>query len=165
MAESTTTPTRRLALQDISTNVSVLHSASPFGPRQAGGRGVGAAGTTKAAGGAAQSRLLGADTGAGEPRTGTPRGALRGEARLGGAKRVFDLVFSNHEGEGAGVGGRDGSPEVDGGEGGDAKRTKVETLGEVADDDVLSARRMQSEDVEVSSSSYFLLLSWVECGE
>lgn len=165
MAESTTTPTRRLALQDISTNVSLVHSASPFGPRRAGGGGAGAAGTTKAAGGAAQSRLLGADTGAGEPRAGAPRRAFRGEAQLGGAKRVFDLVYSNHEGEGAGVGGRDGSPEVDGGEGGGAKRTRVETLGEGADDDVLSVRGMQSEDVGVSSSSYFLLLSWVESGE
>lgn len=165
MAESTTTPTRRLALQDMSINVSLVHSASPFGPRRAGGGGVGAAGTTKAAGGAAQSRLLGAERGAGEPRAGAPRGALRGEARLGGAKRVFDLVYSDHERERAGAGGRDGSLEVDGGEGSGAKRTRVETLGEVADDDALSVGGMQSEDVGVSSSSNFLLLSWVVSGK
>jgi hypothetical protein len=137
---TTTTPTRRLALQDISVNVALVHAASPIHPRRVGG-GLGKAPNGNDSIGAAQPRPLGEDAGAGEPGTGAARGTVCGEAGLGGAKRIAGVVHrvggqqvggSEEEGAGAQAGGD--------GEGGGAKRKRVEDLGEGADDDAQSAR-------------------------
>ena len=140
---STSTPTRRLALQDISVNASaVVHKASPSGAR--------AAAALKAAH-HAQPEQLAEVPRASHPPARAQLGTLRGEARLGGQKRVFDLVHGALQGceqEGSG----EGHEEDRRHERGAAKRKRVEALAEVAADDCQPDEVVQSDDAAVSTN-------------
>lgn len=147
-AEAATTPThsptRRLALQDISVNV-VVHKATPSGALAA---------AALKAGHPAQPEKLAEVPRAGQPPARAQLGALRGEARLGGQKRVFDLVHGARQGseETPGEGPEEGRRY----EGGPAKRKRVEAVAEVADDDHQPDEVVRSDNAAVSNTTFFL---------
>lgn len=125
-SESISTPTRRLALQDINVNVAVHKAAHGGGAHSP---------TVTKLTDIAKPRLLAEISRPEAPAAHPQHSPLRREARLGGQKRVFDLVHDPHPGrEEADYQGREGPAEGRRDEGGEAPRKKVKGVAEIAAD-------------------------------
>jgi hypothetical protein len=151
-SESISTPTRRPALQDISVNV-VVHKAAP-------GSGAGSPIVTKLAD-IAKPRPLAEVPRPDAPAAHPQLGPLRGEARVGGQKRLFDLVHDAHpRREAPPLQGREGLAETRRDEGGEAPRKRVKAVAEVAVANKQPDLGLQREkDAEVSITLFIFMLS------
>lgn len=140
-SESTTTPTRRPALQDLSVNV--VHKTTPSAARRLGAI---PAYPSKPA-------ILAEEPRVGESNPRAEPHAVRGEARLGGQKRVFGLVQDvvRRDAEARGL------EEADHVEGGEAARKRVKTVGEVAVDNGQPDEGERSDNEGVSTMLFLFL--------